>query len=72
VKMLAALAPHLATPLTVQAIEYEENEWAPVRACEWHVQPGATTVEVNQFLHGCNPNPWLRSCAYSCFISWSL
>jgi hypothetical protein len=51
VQMLSALGPHLATPLTVQAISFDSGGWDPVVACEWHVKPGSTTVDVNQFQH---------------------
>lgn len=51
VQMLLALVPYLSGPLTVQAIVYDAARGGPVDACEWHVTPGATTVEINRFRH---------------------
>jgi hypothetical protein len=53
-EFLAAIAPLLAEPLTIQAIGFENCRF-PLSACEWHVKPGSTEVEVNGFRHSCFP-----------------
>lgn len=43
---LKEVSLHLAEPLTVQSIG---GETFPLMACEWHVRPGETSIEVNGF-----------------------
>jgi hypothetical protein len=47
-KFLLEIAPHLAEPLTVQAVGSEKCR-SPLCACEWHVVPGGNTLQVNAF-----------------------
>jgi hypothetical protein len=47
-EFLKELAPFLAEPLTVQAVGSAKCRF-PVSACEWHVRPGETAVEVTGF-----------------------
>lgn len=49
-EFLKELAPFLAEPLTVQAVGSEKCRF-PLAACEWHIPPGAATVEVTCFNH---------------------
>jgi hypothetical protein len=56
VDLLRALAPYLASPLTVQAAR-RFGEGQPIHAREWHVKPGATEVEVNTFKHAVAAEP---------------
>ena len=51
-EFLKEIAPFLAEPLTIQAIGTEKCRF-PISACEWHVRPGATEIEVNGFRHSC-------------------
>ena len=48
--LLKELAPFLDEPLTIQAIGAEKARF-PLSACEWHVQPGDTKIEVLGFRH---------------------
>jgi hypothetical protein len=54
IAFLRVIAPHLAEPLTVQAVGNIRCQF-PLSACEWHVQPNATNVQVNEFRHGSEP-----------------
>ena len=47
---LFAMAPFLAEPLTVQAVGVENCRF-PISACEWHVLPGADSIDVTGFRH---------------------
>ena len=47
---LKEVAPYLAEPLTVHAAGAEKCRF-PLSACEWHIRPGETTIEVNGFNH---------------------
>ena len=47
---LKEVAPFLNEPLTIQAIGAEKCRF-PIGACEWHVLPSATEIEVNGFRH---------------------
>jgi hypothetical protein len=47
-EFLKELAPFLAEPLTVQAVGSERCRF-PISACEWHVRPRDTVVEVSGF-----------------------
>jgi hypothetical protein len=49
-EFLRDIAPFLAEPLTVQTVGTEHCRF-PISACEWHVLPGATTIEVAGFKH---------------------
>lgn len=46
--LLLELAPYLAEPLTVQAIG-NTGSLFPLSACEWHVEPRGTTVNITEF-----------------------
>ncbi len=50
-EFLRDIAPHLAEPLTVQAVGTEKCRF-PLSACEWHVRPSAHEIEINGFEHG--------------------
>ena len=52
VQFLLDIAPCLAEPLTVQAVGAEKCRF-PLSACEWHVRPDSTEVEVQGFHHSC-------------------
>jgi hypothetical protein len=47
---LREIAPFLAEPLTIQAVGMQNCRF-PLSACEWHIRPGATDIEVNCFRH---------------------
>jgi hypothetical protein len=47
---LLDIAPHLAEPLTIQAVGTEKCRF-PLSACAWHVRPGATEIEITGFQH---------------------
>ena len=49
-QFLLDIAPCLAEPLTVQAVGSEKCRF-PLSACEWHVRPSGTEVEVRGFHH---------------------
>jgi hypothetical protein len=49
-QFLRDIARCLAEPLTVQAVGFEGCRF-PLAACEWHVRPGGTEVEVTGFRH---------------------
>lgn len=51
-QVLLDIAPCLAEPLTVQAVGAEKCRF-PLSACEWHIRPGGTEVEVQGFHHSC-------------------
>jgi len=48
---LKEMLPYLAEPLTVHAVGTENCRF-PISACEWHVRPCTTEVEVNGFHYG--------------------
>ena len=48
---LKEMAPHLAEPFTIQAIGFERCRF-PLSACEWHIGPDSTVIEINDFKHG--------------------
>ncbi len=50
IDLLLALAPHLKSSLTIQAVRGHGGK-EPIRAQEWHVEPGATRVETTAFKH---------------------
>ena len=50
VQLLKEIAPCLEEPLTVQAVGSTKC-WFPLSACEWHITPGSTQVEMNEFRH---------------------
>lgn len=52
-QFLLDIAPCLAEPLTVQAVGSEKCRF-PLSACEWHIQPDGTEVEVQGFHHSCD------------------
>jgi hypothetical protein len=52
--LLRQLAPFLQEPLTVQAIGFTGTLF-PLSACEWHVEPGATSLATTEFRHGSLP-----------------
>jgi hypothetical protein len=47
-ELLRQLAPFLAEPLTVQAVG-NTGALFPLVASEWHIEPGATTVNITEF-----------------------
>jgi hypothetical protein len=47
-EFLKEVTPLLAEPLTVQAIGSEHCRF-PISACEWHVRPGDSAVEITGF-----------------------
>ena len=49
-EFLRDIAPHLADPLTVQSIGSEKCRF-PLAACEWHILPGDSKIQVNDFQH---------------------
>ena len=49
-QFLLDIAHCLAEPLTVQAVGSEKCRF-PLSACEWHIRPGGTEVEVQAFHH---------------------
>jgi hypothetical protein len=49
-QLLQDMAGHLEEPLTVHAVG-NTRYWFPLAACEWHVQPGSTDVDINEFQH---------------------
>lgn len=51
-EFLKEVAPCLGEALTIQAIGTENCRF-PISACEWHVRPGATEIEINGFRHSC-------------------
>ena len=53
---LKEIAPHLAEPLTVQACG-SENCRFPISACEWHIGPEMTEMEINGFRHSLDERP---------------
>lgn len=53
---LREVAPHLAEPLTVQAVGSFQCQF-PLLACEWHVTPGATEIRINGFRRCDFPHP---------------
>ena len=50
-QLLRELALHLEEPLTVHAVGCIQCRF-PLSACEWHIEPGATVVEINEFRYG--------------------
>jgi hypothetical protein len=50
-QLLIEIAPHLAEPLTVQAVGNTKCRF-PLSACEWTIEPGATSVTIHQFTNG--------------------
>jgi hypothetical protein len=48
-EFLLKLAPYLLTPLTIRAVQGWDGV-GDLDAREWHVEPGATEVEVNGFV----------------------
>ena len=54
-QLLQELAPHLAEPLTVQAVGSIKCQF-PLSATEWHIEPNGTDVEINEFQHS-DPEP---------------
>jgi hypothetical protein len=49
-EFLREIARYLAEPLTVQAVGFEKCRF-PLSACEWHIEPGGTVIEVCTFRH---------------------
>lgn len=49
-QFLKEIAPHLAEPLTIQAIGSTKCRF-PLASCEWHIEPGSQEVEVGGFRH---------------------
>ena len=50
-QLLQELAPHLAEPLTIQAVAHDDCCF-PLLAREWHIEPGNADVRVNGFQYG--------------------
>jgi hypothetical protein len=50
IQLLQEIAQHLAEPLTVQAVGSTKCRF-PLSACEWHIEPGSSKVELNEFCH---------------------
>ena len=50
-QLLKELAPHLAEPLTIQAVTHDDCCF-PLLAREWHIEPGNADVRVNGFQYG--------------------
>jgi len=46
--LLSRIAPHLAEPLIVQAIGFNQGRF-PLSACEWQVHPGWQTIAKTEF-----------------------
>jgi hypothetical protein len=53
VELLKELATFLAEPLTVQGVGFTKCCF-PLSACEWHVEPNGTEVQLSEFGH-CQP-----------------
>ena len=49
-EFLRDIASHLVDPLTVQAVGSEKCRF-PLSACEWHILPRGSKIEVNEFRH---------------------